>query len=148
MDHALLRHLLAQPEGERLEFKEWTRKADVEALCRYCCALANEGGGHLVLGVTDRRPRKIVGTTVFGAPGALDAVVALVRGKLGVEVRADPLSVDGKRVVVFTAPSRPRGALVLYRRRAYERQGESLMLMEPGRWRAIMAEADAPLDPG
>ncbi|RYE93559.1 MAG: ATP-binding protein, partial [Myxococcales bacterium] len=96
MDLALFRHLLAQPESERLEFKEWKRKGDLDALCRYCCALANEGGGHFILGVTDRRPRKIVGTTVFAA---LDETAAQVRAKLGIEVRADQLRVDFKRVV-------------------------------------------------
>ena len=38
MNLDLFHHLLAQPEGERLEFKEWKRKGDAEALGRYCCA--------------------------------------------------------------------------------------------------------------
>jgi len=32
-------------------------------------ALANEGGGKVILGVTDRRPRQVVGTKAFAEPG-------------------------------------------------------------------------------
>ena len=36
-------------------------------------ALANEGGGKIVLGVTDRRPRRVVGTAAFDEPGRTEA---------------------------------------------------------------------------
>lgn len=49
---------LAVPEDENLEIKEAKSRFDFEELVRYCAALANEGGGRMVLGVTDRRPRK------------------------------------------------------------------------------------------
>lgn len=137
MDLVLLHLLLTQPEGERLEFKEWKRKSDVEALHRYCCALANEGGGYLVIGVTDRRPRRIVGTAVFPA---LDDVVARVREQVGIAVHASAVMAGGQRVVVFTVPSRPRGEPVLYQRVIYCRQGESLVPMPPDRLGAILDE--------
>jgi len=38
-------------ENEHLEFKEAKQQYDTTKLLRYCVALANEGGGHLVLGV-------------------------------------------------------------------------------------------------
>lgn len=134
MNLDLFHHLLAQPEGERLEFKEWRRKGDAEALGRYCCALANEGGGYFVLGVTDRRPRKIVGTSVFAA---LDLVTEGVREQLGLRVEATQLTAEGQRVVVFTVPSRPQGIPVLFRGLGYQRQGESLLPMSPDRRRRI-----------
>jgi len=137
MNLDLFHHLLAQPEGERLEFKEWKRKGDAEALGRYCCALANEGGGHLVLGVTDRRPREIVGTSVFAS---LDATTERVREQLGLAVEAAQLTADSRRVVVFTVPSRPRGVPVLFRGLGYQRQGESLLPMSPDRLRRISDE--------
>lgn len=55
----------APSENEHLEFKEAKNRFDFEKLVRYCVALANEGGGHMVLGVSDKRPRGVVGTKCF-----------------------------------------------------------------------------------
>ena len=63
---AELRELMdAREEGEHLEFKEAKQRYDFEELVKYCCALANEGGGRMVLGVTDRKPRRVVGCQAF-----------------------------------------------------------------------------------
>lgn len=64
---------LLEPEGQRLEFKEAKQRYDFEKLLKYCVALANEGGGAIVLGVTDKRPRLIVGTQAFEDPGRTEA---------------------------------------------------------------------------
>src|SRR3989304_5974557 len=61
--------LLEAPEGSHLEFKSATGKFHLEKLVDYCVAIANEGGGKVILGVSDRRPRKIVGTGAFAEPG-------------------------------------------------------------------------------
>ncbi|WP_369075966.1 AlbA family DNA-binding domain-containing protein, partial [Streptomyces albidoflavus] len=50
-----LHQWLLEPEGQRLEFKEAKQRYDFEKLLKYCVALANEGGGAIVLGVTDKR---------------------------------------------------------------------------------------------
>ena len=50
-------------EHQRLEFKEAKRQYDYGKLCRYCVAIANEGGGFLILGVSDQPPRQVVGTS-------------------------------------------------------------------------------------
>lgn len=144
MDLTLFQRLAARPEGPQLEFKEWRGKSDLDALCRYCCALANEGGGYFVIGVTDRRPRKVVGSRVFPS---LVATIASVRGLVSVDVEAAALVVDGKRVVVFTVPSRPRGAPVLFRGAGYHREGESLMVMPYSKLRAILDESDDAASP-
>ena len=60
-----LQRWLGDPEDERLEFKEAKTQFDSDRLTKYCVALANEGGGHIVLGVTDKRPRVVVGTKAF-----------------------------------------------------------------------------------
>ncbi|HLH20048.1 MAG TPA: ATP-binding protein [Bryobacteraceae bacterium] len=44
-------------EHQRLEFKEAKQQYDYKKLCQYCVAIANEGGGFLVLGVADQPPR-------------------------------------------------------------------------------------------
>ena len=52
-------------KGEHLEFKEAKNQYDLTKLFRYCVALANEGGGKLILGVSDTPPRKVVGSSAF-----------------------------------------------------------------------------------
>ena len=52
-------------EGKHLEFKEAKTNFHFEKLVKYCIALANEGGGKMILGVTDKLPRKVVGSQVF-----------------------------------------------------------------------------------
>ncbi len=60
-----LKRWMAERENEHLEFKEAKNRYDFEELVKYCAALANEGGGHFILGVTDRAPRKVVGSGAF-----------------------------------------------------------------------------------
>ena len=61
----LERWLAGTPEGEHLEFKEAKQQYDTTKLLRYCAALANEQGGYLVLGVSDKMPRRVVGSQAF-----------------------------------------------------------------------------------
>jgi len=63
-----LEALMASKEGENLEFKEAGTSFQFETLTKYCAALANEGGGMVVLGVTDKRPRTVVGSRAFKQP--------------------------------------------------------------------------------
>ena len=58
----LERWMVAPKENEHLELKQAQQQFDTMKLVNYCCALANECGGHLILGVTDRIPRRVVGT--------------------------------------------------------------------------------------
>ncbi len=62
-----LETLLAAKEGP-VEFKEAKERFSFDELTDYCVALANEGGGKVILGVTDKRPRKVVGTKAFAQP--------------------------------------------------------------------------------
>ncbi len=54
--------LIKQRENAHLEIKEAKNNYDSDKLTQYCCALANEGGGKLIFGVTDKIPRSIVGS--------------------------------------------------------------------------------------
>lgn len=56
--------LIKQRENGHLEFKEAKNNYDSDKLTQYCCALANEGGGKILLGITDKIPRSIVGSQV------------------------------------------------------------------------------------
>ena len=64
-----LRQWLEATEGNYFEFKAAKQNYHFEKLVDYCVALANEGGGKVIFGVTDRRPRRIVGTKAFDEPG-------------------------------------------------------------------------------
>ena len=68
-----LQQWLDEPEGRNLEFKEAKQSYQFDKLVEYCVALANEGGGTIILGVTDKRPRRIVGTAAFAEPGRTEA---------------------------------------------------------------------------
>ncbi|MDD5450636.1 MAG: ATP-binding protein [Desulfovibrionales bacterium] len=59
---------LRQPEDRDIEFKkaEYTFSKD-KGLPDYCAAMANEGGGRLILGVNNNR--QVVGTRAFEGTG-------------------------------------------------------------------------------
>lgn len=52
-----IKELLEEKEGEHYQFKEAKKRFDFTEAARCCCALANCGGGKLVFGITDKRPR-------------------------------------------------------------------------------------------
>jgi ATP-dependent DNA helicase RecG len=132
-----LNALLLAREDEHLEFKEARQDFDVEKLRKYCCALANERGGRLILGVTDRRPRRVVGTRAFEDLGHRKADLAQV-----LRIRVDAFAVphpDG-RVVVFDVPSRPIGVPIRYANVYWMRADDSLTGMTEGMLRRIFSE--------
>ena len=59
------RMLTVPKETEHLEFKEAKSQFSKDKLVDYCVALGNESGGKLILGVTDKPPRRVVGTQAF-----------------------------------------------------------------------------------
>jgi ATP-dependent DNA helicase RecG len=127
----------ARTEHQRLEFKEAKTGYDNEKLCSYCVAIANEGGGHLVLGVADKPPRPVVGTTACSNPvGATTQVSTKVGFRVDIEEVAHP----NGRVVVFHIPPRPHGTAYHLEGRYLMRSGESLVSMSEDRLRVIFAE--------
>lgn len=70
MEERVFEKLLgAKKETEHLEFKEAKTTFNFEtgshSLCGYFVALANEGGGRIILGVQDEFPRNVGGTSAF-----------------------------------------------------------------------------------
>ena len=131
--------LAARSEDEHLEFKAAENRYDFEELVDYCVALANEGGGKMVLGVTDKAPRRVVGTQAFDQP---ERTVAGIHERLHVKVTFDEVAHPGGRVLVFNVPSRPSGQPVHYRGRYLMRAGSELVAMSPDQLRRIMAEGE------
>jgi ATP-dependent DNA helicase RecG len=129
---------LSEPESERLEFKEAKANFHFETLARYCAALANEGGGKVILGVTDKRPRRVVGSTAFEEPGR--TVAGLVQ-RLGIQVTAGEIHHASGRVLVFHIPHRPVGVPIQCDGVYWSRAGDELRPLSPDRLRSVFQEA-------
>lgn len=129
---------LQDREDEHLEFKEASQRFDFEELVRYCAALANEGGGTMILGVSDRMPRQVVGTEAFTE---LERTKAGLTERLRLRLRVDELVHDGHRVLVFGVPSRPLGVPIQYKGAYWMRAGEDLVPMTSDQLRRILDEA-------
>ncbi len=126
-------------EHQRLEFKEARNQLDNATLYEYCVAIANEGGGHLLLGIVNEPPRPVVGTQAFRDPISMAAKLQQAVGfRVDIEEVAHP---DG-RVLVFHIPSRPRGTAYHYQGKYLMRSGEALVPMSEDRLRGIFGEGD------
>lgn len=126
-------------ENQYLEFKEAKQDYDFEKLVKYCAALANEGGGHMVLGVTDKKPRRVVGTHAFTVP---ERTVAGLVERLHIRVDAHELQHPDGRVLVLAVPSRPVGVPIQYKGAYWMRGGEDLVPMTPDQLQRIFAESE------
>lgn len=124
-------------ETQTLEFKEAKTQFDNNKLYRYCVAIANEGGGHLILGVANTPPRPIVGTNAFNNPVEMSAKIF---NAIGFRVNIEEVNHPDGRVLVFQIPSRPRGTAYHYEGSYLMRSGEELVPMSEDRLRVIFAE--------
>jgi ATP-dependent DNA helicase RecG len=129
--------LSSSTEHQRLEFKEAKNQFDNTKLYRYCVAIANEGGGNLVLGVSDKRPRQVVGTKAFNNPIGMASKLFTA---IGFRVDVEEVNHPAGRVVVFHIPSRPRGTAYNFEGAYLMRVGEELTCMSEDRLRKIFAE--------
>ena len=134
-----IRSWLQGREDEHVEFKTAERQFDADhKLPEYCVALANEGGGHLVLGVSPKMPRQVVGSQAFR--GALEKEKHRLLDQIHLRVGVEELLLSEGRVVVFSVPSRPIGVPLEYRGTYWMRSGESLVGMTPEMLRVILDE--------
>lgn len=124
-------------EHPRLEFKEAKTQFDNRKLYEYCVAMANEGGGYLILGVADKPPRPVVGSQAFRDPVAMaEKLFEAVDFRVDIEEVAHPQG----RVLVFHIPSRPRGTAYHLEGKYLMRSGEALVPMSEDQLRRIFAE--------
>lgn len=129
--------LLTRSESEHVEFKEAKNRFDFEELVAYCVALANEGGGKMVMGVTDTPPRRVVGTRAFDVP---ERTVTGIHERIQMKVDWTEIAHPDGRVLVFDVPSRPQGQPIHYAGRYFMRAGSSLVPMSPDQLKRIFAE--------
>jgi ATP-dependent DNA helicase RecG len=100
--------------------------------------LANEGGGKIILGVTDRRPRQIVGTAAFDEPGRTEAGLHKC---LGHRIPVEELRLPEGRVLVVHVPSRLPGTAWSLNGRYFKRAGDDLAHLADHELRTLFAEA-------
>jgi ATP-dependent DNA helicase RecG len=124
-------------ENEHIEFKEAKNRFDFEELVNYCVALANEGGGRMVLGVSDKPPRRVVGTRAFDVP---ERTVAGIYERIHLKVLWQEIQHPDGRVLVFEVPPRPVGHPLHYDGRYWMRAGEELVPMTPDQLKRIIDE--------
>lgn len=124
-------------ENEHLEFKEAKQHFDFEELVRYCAALANEGGGRMILGVSDKLPRRVVGSRAFDN---LERTKAGLIERLHIRIEVETLPHSDGPVIIFEVPARPLGFPIQYKGAYWMRGGESLIPMTPDLLKRIFAE--------
>ncbi|MYB38173.1 MAG: transcriptional regulator [Gammaproteobacteria bacterium] len=130
-----LEQWLTKPEGEQLEFKEARSQFSSDVLTRYCVAIANAGGGRIILGVNDRG--EVVGSAAFAN---LNRLRQDQSNRLHLNVEADEVFHANGRVVVVTVPARPLGLPIHYQGAYWMRRGEDLVAMPAEVLRRIFAE--------
>lgn len=89
------------------------------------------------MGVSDKKPRPVVGSQAF--QNTVDTADRLFLA-VGFRVEVEAVQHDDGRVVVFTIPPRPRGSAYHLDGKYLMRSGESLRPMSEDRLRAIFAE--------
>jgi ATP-dependent DNA helicase RecG len=131
---------MAGTEDEHIEFKTAERSFSFDDTVDYCIALANERGGKVVLGVTNKRPRRVLGSQAFLDIGRTKMSLL---DKLRFRVDIEEIQHQNGRVVVFHIPSRPTGVPLHNNGRYLMRAGESLVAMTPDQIKTILDESDA-----
>lgn len=132
-----LETLMLCDECEHLEFKEARNSFEYDRVAEYCAALANEGGGRLILGVTDKKPRRVVGTKAFQKPGRTKAGLSR---DIGLRVELEELAHANGRVLVFTVPPHFPGLPVHHKGRYRMRNDEELVDLQPDQLKRILDE--------
>ena len=122
-----LEEILVAKEGEHFEFKKAENRFDYTELQKYMSALSNEGGGCIVFGVSDLRPRQVVGSNAFLQPERTrKGLIETLHINIDFDLFHDEMD---RRVLVFTAAARPLGMPVQVDGVAWWREGDSLVPM-------------------
>jgi len=135
--------LSASAESEILEFKEARSQFDSNKLIEYCVAISNECGGHLIFGVSDKKPRQVVGTNAYAGTPDQNSIKARILEKLHIRIELTELQHPDGRVLVFSIPSRPIGHPLNIDGRYLMRSGESLVAMTADYLKSIFAEGQS-----
>jgi len=130
--------MLQNTESAVLEFKEARASFSNKDRSDYCAAIANMGGGKLLLGISN--DKKVVGTSVY--QGNINQVPQQIYQDIGITVVIEEVQHSNGRVVIFDIPPRPVGQRVRSNGNyVYPiRRGESLGEMDDDATREILNE--------
>jgi ATP-dependent DNA helicase RecG len=130
-----VRALIAQGEGQQLEFKRST--AELETGVRAAAAMANTDGGHVLFGVRD--DGTVVGVQI-GARTRERAVQALTDNTDPILYPSvEHVDLDGRTVIVV-AVAESEDKPILVRGRAYKRVGAADVLMSRVEYERLLRE--------
>lgn len=130
---------LKRPEGMNLEFKEAKNQFDQRKdLPDYCAAIANEGGGKLMLGV--KNDGQVVGTKAF--QGTFQKLPHELLCKLKIRVDVEELNHPKGRVLIFHIHGRLPGQLIKSSGKHLMRVGESLVEMDNATMKKVLIETE------
>jgi ATP-dependent DNA helicase RecG len=128
---------LKAEEGARFEFKEAKTNFHFDRLVQYAAAIANEGGGKIILGVSDKKPRRVVGTAAFdNVERTKQGLIERIRLRIDVEEFSHP----NGRVVIIHVPARPLGMPVHDKGTYWMRSGDALVPMAQDMLKRIFEE--------
>ena len=125
---ATVAKLLEDQAGAELVPKEVKNGLSLAELYKNCCAIANAGGGNIVLGLSHKTPRKVVGTTACSKPREVERQIAAAL-KPAIKVEIAEIKHPQGRVVVVMVPSRAKGGAVSHNGVFYTRDGGLLAAM-------------------
>jgi len=134
-----LKLILVNGEKRGVEFKEAKHNFSDKEVCDYCAALANEGGGYLILGVTNNGKPK--GTIAYN--GTIHKLESDIYQQMSVNIRIFEFEIDAKRILVFKVPGHNMGQLV-HSTGKYSypmRVGDSLREMDSAEMKRILNES-------
>ncbi|OAB31574.1 ATP-dependent DNA helicase RecG [Flavobacterium fryxellicola] len=106
----------------------------------YVTAFCNEGGGYLVIGMSDNYPHEVIGTKQnLGAVGELESKIY---ADTGIRPKLYELYENQKRVLVVEVPCRPAGKVFKFEDVALMRVGEELKPMSDEVYLKIIQEQE------
>jgi len=129
---------------DKVEFKEakmqYSYNSGRKSVLGYVSAIANEGGGYLVLGIKEASPHEVCGSQAFdGKEGKLEQDVYR---DLKVRIKTTTLFDNGKRILIIQIPSRPIGKALCFEDIPLMRVGESLTRMSDEMYFSILQEQE------
>ena len=139
LDEPSLRTMMSAEEDERLEFKQTL--LPTKEIAEYAVALGNEGGGWLIMGITNRKPRAIVNLAEKPREELLK-IQTSVLDSAGIKILLHSVTTSDGCVLAVEIPSRLPGKVFHTKTGKYlMRAGESLRGMTNEEIAAIFAEA-------
>lgn len=145
-----LRELMDLPgETEWVEFKEAKRNFDLNDLGKYFSALSNEANlkgqvaGWLVFGVTNKPPRRIVGTQYRPDRPALDQLKQAIAEGTNDGISFDEIheiAMPDGRVIMFEIPPAVKGIPTSWKGYFHGRHGESISPLSVNEFEKIRAQ--------